>query len=353
MAKYSKETEEYLEKEFYPILKIKTPLKLIKEHSDLIKEAQQIIPNIETEQKLIYWLKNQRKVCYVGKIAQEPKIIKQRILKVKDETKEIKQLKISKKELKEELKNEITLTQKGNDLKTKINAINKILIENRGLTNEQEQELDGLNKELEENEQELLKLRDKIKNDFITNRSQSFKNNILYHVYKEVEELDSLKSKIVEARREALHYLDYYKSDKEKKIAESFDSMMKDYEMGSIPMSRAESLMELYKTQMDLLLKESVIKRNKTEQYFRAVDSNRKAENQLLSKIKEISEIFNNFKEDKQQKDISEGVKDVNEELPENVVNIVRKFTDLEKDESLISDFEEYKKGGNPVDCPK
>lgn len=71
--KYPKEVQEYLEKVLHPVLKEKTPAKLVKECPKLIQELKTMINNIEEDKKLLFWLGNQRKLYCTDKVLKEIK----------------------------------------------------------------------------------------------------------------------------------------------------------------------------------------------------------------------------------------------------------------------------------------
>jgi hypothetical protein len=60
---------------------------------------------------------------------------------------------------------------------------------------------------------------------------------------------------------------------------------------------------------MELLLKESVIKRNKNEQLFRSLDFNIKIENKRIQTVKAIFDIFK-YRQTEETKEISNSITD-------------------------------------------
>jgi len=59
--KYTQEIQGFLTTEVYPFLKESTPLVFLQSNTELVKRIRSFIPNIETDQKLLWWLGGQKK----------------------------------------------------------------------------------------------------------------------------------------------------------------------------------------------------------------------------------------------------------------------------------------------------
>ena len=303
--------QDFIDVKIYPILKDLTPFQFIESQPEIIEELLKLQPQLKEGEKLLYWLKFQRKKCLAPKEKKE-KVIKpikdpSECLKIKKEkiiSKVIEATKISKTEIKElkniQKSNQSKLTELIKEQNIYKKELNQLLtLENS--TEEQEERKNELRLKLEELDLKVFEIKDIIKKEYLNNREGAFKESVLYHIYKEVEDFDNIELKLREAKQNALHYVQYYKEDQEKEILARYKSIEEDFKDNKINADKYLKLIEGCKTQMELVLKESLIKQNKASMYFRAIELNNKLDNKLLNKIRSVSEIFNNFKEQKQE----------------------------------------------------
>lgn len=355
--KYLKETQEYLDNHIYPLLKQTTPIKFIKEHPELIEHLKTKVDNIHTEQKLIFWLKNQRKQF-------THKIINQIIDKNIEVVKEIKQFKKdAKKAVKKAKVEKVAKTAKikpftdktdkqkppaistveiplETQLRYKTLEYNKLVSELNALRAEEDKggeinrdkdkelaiQIDKVKKEkqeildkIQENENKEKLNRDKLKEEYLTTRKKVLENNVLYHLAQEIDDLDNIKKEIALYKQQSMQYQSYWKKTEEEEIYQKHKELLRKIANGEVSERDAQIANEYLRTAMELLLKESVIKRNKSEQQFRALDFNIKIENKRIQTVKAIFDIFK-YRQTEEIKEISNNITD--EELYKQIEEI-------------------------------
>ena len=345
--KYLKETQEYLDNHIYPLLKQTTPAKFIKQHPKLIEHLKTKIDNIHTEQKLFFWLKNQRKHFThktVNEIMDKNIEIAKEIKQFKKEAKKaVKKAKVEKVAKTAKIKPFVNKTDKQKlpaiptveipletQLRYKTKEHNKLVSELNALRAEEDKggevnrdkdkelaiQIDKVKKEtqeilnkIEQNENEEKLNKDKLKEEYLTTRKKILENNVLYHLAQEIDDLDNIKKEIALYKQQSMQYQYYWKTTEEEEIYRKHKELMQKIVSGEINERDAQIANEYLKTAMELLLKESVIKRNKNEQLFRSLDFNIKIENKRIQTVKAIFDIFK-YRQTEEIKEISNNITD-------------------------------------------
>lgn len=347
--KYPPELRDWIKNNLHPILREITPIKLIKQKPELIEDLRKRINNIETEQKLFIWLKSQRVMYCTDKALQETKsgnYIKQTNFKEQVVKKKISKSKPIIEITPEGEKQTVQYIKEENETQektySKLEYVFKTEYAEKAIEeiNKDSKRISDLSKFFDaQARRHLLNAEDRIKKAE-KDSHQSLKTRfaalkaIENELINKINEYNANKQDLVVYNTPEGKTKVYSLIDQIDNLCEKLDNQTtkynrlitsSSYSIANIAVPISENVLNKLKTLQDAKMKQTlhVHKLNETD----------------------VMLVERHLKES--------GTKDVNEELPEMVVDLVHKINNLEKDEGLISDFEEYKKGGNRVDCPK
>ena len=347
--KYSPELREWIRTEIHPELRNLPPKKFINQNPKLIEELTKKVPGLETEKQIIFWLEAQRKKYCTDKALQETKSgnhIKQTNFKEQVVKKKISKSKPIIEISPEGEKQTVQYIKEENETQektySKLEYVFKTKYAEKAIEeiNKDSKRISDLSKFFDaQARRHLLNAEDRIKKAE-KDSHQSLKTR--FAALKAIE--NELINKINEYNANKQDLAVYNTPDGKVKVYSLIDQIdnlcekldnqttkynrlitSSSYSIANIAVPISENVLNKLKTLQDEKMKQTlhVHKLNETD----------------------VMLVERHLKES--------GTKDVNEELPEMVVDLVHKINNLEKDEGLISDFEEYKKGGNRVDCPK